>query len=356
MDGAHHGGRLDGASQPRSSQQHGVDERPLLAPLAPEDGAAGGEQRLMPTWWLFFIGTFWFPQFVGFVLVPNILLPVQVAGLVGSNGEGSALGLVNMLIQLSGFTQPFIGAWSDGSQSRWGRRRPFILWGQIGVLISLYMMMVAKDMYMLSLGNFLFSALNNVPTTVYAAVIPELVAPEQRGLASGFQNLMMLGGGLAGNGIGYLTGIGAVSQNAAYVILIVLNVVDIPLGMMGVGVRPGWWSPERRPSPPPPALQVVAPAAADGLQRYDYSDAQERQGRARHGSWLALAWESLADFAGPFWRKGASSFRWWFGYTVFFQSSLVVGQTFLLFWLQDEVIPHGFLFFGKDFISSAGEP
>ena len=33
----------------------------------------------MPMWWLFFIGTFWFPQFVGFTLVPNILLPVQVA-------------------------------------------------------------------------------------------------------------------------------------------------------------------------------------------------------------------------------------------------------------------------------------
>ena len=98
MSGARYGQR-DG-THPRSSLQYGVDERPLLA-LA-EDAAAGGEQRLMPTWWLFFIGTFWFPQFVGFVLVPNILLPVQVAALVGPNGEGSALGLVNMLIQLSG--------------------------------------------------------------------------------------------------------------------------------------------------------------------------------------------------------------------------------------------------------------
>ena len=35
------------------------------------------------------------------------------------------------------------------------------------------------------------------------------------------------------------------------------------------------------------------------------------------------------------------------------QSAQVVGTTFLLYWLQDEVIPHGFLFFGMDFISSA---
>jgi hypothetical protein len=90
----------------------------------------GGEwkQRQLPSSWLLFQQAFWFPQFVGFTLVPNILLPVQVARLVGPGGEGSALGLVNMLIQLSGFTQPFIGAWSDRTA-----RRPFILWGQVGV-------------------------------------------------------------------------------------------------------------------------------------------------------------------------------------------------------------------------------
>ena len=46
-------------------------------------------------------------------------------------------------------------------------------------MLSLYIMMVAKDMFWLSAGNFLFSALNNFPTTVYAAVIPELIHPEQ---------------------------------------------------------------------------------------------------------------------------------------------------------------------------------
>ena len=150
--------------------------------------------------------------------------------------------------------------------------------------------------------------MNNVPTTVYAAVIPELVTPPQRGLASGFQNLMMLGGGLAGNGIGYLTGIGSVSQDWAYISLIALNVIDIPLGMMGVGVAPGWWSPERRPPPPPPA-----PTATQ-------QQAQEQQGGGGGGGgWLGSMWAACADFFGPFWREGASSFRWWFAYTTFSQ-------------------------------------
>ena len=58
----------------------------------------------------------------------------------------------------------------------WQRRRRR---GQVGAVLSLYIMMVAKDMFWLSAGNFLFSALNNFPTTVYAAVIPELIHPEQ---------------------------------------------------------------------------------------------------------------------------------------------------------------------------------
>ena len=47
-------------------------------------------------------------------------------------------------------------------------------------MLSLYIMMVAKDMFWLSAGNFLFSALNNLPTTVYAAVIPELIRLTER--------------------------------------------------------------------------------------------------------------------------------------------------------------------------------
>ena len=107
---------------------------------------------------------------------------------------------------------------------------------------------------------------NNAPTTVYAAVIPELVPPKQRGMASGFQNFMQLGGGLAGNGIGFLTGIGWCSQDWAYIILIVLNVIDIPLGMMGVGGSPGWWTPER-PRPPQPATAPSTVATLHGCAR-----------------------------------------------------------------------------------------
>ena len=108
MDAARRRGAATGTSST-------IDGAPLLPPAADGDGgstrsSSEWEQRQIPTSWLLFQQTFWFPQFVGFTLVPNILLPVQVARLVGPDGEGSALGLVNMLIQLSGFMQPFIGA------------------------------------------------------------------------------------------------------------------------------------------------------------------------------------------------------------------------------------------------------
>ena len=147
----------------------------------------------------------------------------------------------------------------------------------------------------------------------------------QRGQAAAFANLMMLGGTLAGNGLGYLTGVGVLSQEMAYWVLIVLNIVDIPLGMMGVGVSPGWWSPER-PAEEPPAGASGSAGGGDGV--------------------VAAAARWTSDFFSPFWRKDAKSFRWWFYFTTVQTSAQIVGQTFLMYWLQDEVAPHGFLFAG----------
>jgi MFS family permease len=155
---------------------------------------ASSSPAQLPTWWLLFQQTFWLPQFLGFALVPNILLPMQVTALAGESGEGSGLAVVSMLIQVSGFTMPFIGAWSDRTHKLLGvrgARRPFILYGQLGVLLSIVIMMRATNIAELALGNFLFSALNNLPTTVYAAVLPELVPPGQRGKAASFQMLMV---------------------------------------------------------------------------------------------------------------------------------------------------------------------
>ena len=45
-----------------------------------------------------------------YVLVNN-LLPLQVARIAGAGGEAVGLGMIAMLIQVSGFTQPLLGAW-----------------------------------------------------------------------------------------------------------------------------------------------------------------------------------------------------------------------------------------------------
>ena len=61
--------------------------------------------------------------------------------------EGHALAVALTLIMVSGFSMPLIGAWSDrcdGFLGIAGSRRPFILYGQLGVLVSIWMMMRAK--------------------------------------------------------------------------------------------------------------------------------------------------------------------------------------------------------------------
>jgi hypothetical protein len=300
--------------------------------------------RLLPTWWLFFQQAFWLPQFLGFALVPNVLLPMQVTAIAKSREEGHALAVALTLIMVSGFSMPLIGAWSDrcdGFLGIAGSRRPFILYGQLGVLVSIWMMMRAKTMFWLATGNFLFSALNNLPTTVYAAVLPELVPPSQRGRAGGFQMLMQFGGGLLGYAIGVYVGDdgshgdgsgsggggggGGISMDAAYWILIVVNALDIPLGMVGVGQRPGLWAPER-PRPALPRSNEAAAAAPD-----------QAVVQGRTGQLLRDAVLAAKTFVAPFWQRDGRAFRWFFAFTVLQQSAAQCGQQYVMYWLRDEI-------------------
>ena len=283
---------------------------------------------LLPTWWLLFQQLFWLPQFLGFVLVPNILLPMQVTALAGHSGEGAALGMVNMLIQISGFTMPLIGAWSDRTESLLGirgARRPFILYGQLGVLFSIYIMMRATTLTELALGNFLFSALNNLPTTVYAAVLPELVPPAQRGRAGSFQMFMQFGGSLLGYVLGVLVGDGRLSQDRAYWLLLVVNAIDIPLGMIGVGEHPGLWSAERLRFGPEERRNAVDAAAA--AARWSWSVV---------GASRALL-AGMKDFFAPFWKAEARTFRCFFVFSAIQTSAAQFGTQYAMYWLRDEI-------------------
>ena len=109
------------------------------------------------------------------------------------------------------------------------------------VLLSLWLILRARSMFLLSLGNFLYSATNNLPAIAYMSVIPEVVPPSQRALAGGCMNMMMITSSLAANFLTFLVGDhdSSLSVEGAFYILIGFNIIDIPLGLIGVGAKPG---------------------------------------------------------------------------------------------------------------------
>ncbi len=68
-------------------------------------------------------------------------VPVQLANPIFVGVLGLSPALVGMLLAGPRFWDalfdPFVGAWSDRTRTRWGRRRPFILAGAIGCFIAL---------------------------------------------------------------------------------------------------------------------------------------------------------------------------------------------------------------------------
>ncbi len=79
-------------------------------------------------------------------------------------------------------TDPLIGKWSDGCKSKWGRRRPFILWGGITTVITYILLWLpppqlttenGKAIYLLITGVLFFTAYT-VFSIPYGALAIEL--------------------------------------------------------------------------------------------------------------------------------------------------------------------------------------
>ncbi len=122
--------------------------------------------------------------------------------LVGKDETGlgmAGLSLVGMLVPL--LLQPTIGSISDYTQSRWGRRKPFIAIG--ASLDVVFILGVASAQTYLSLLAFLlllqFSS--NFAQGPFQGYVPDLVPEEQVGMASGFMGLMSVLGIIGGTAI-----------------------------------------------------------------------------------------------------------------------------------------------------------
>ena len=140
----------------------------------------------------------WFALNFQFAALLPVVIPAQILLFVAPGSAGNAqqalflgamaaLGAVTALI-----LQPTIGALSDRTRTRFGRRRPFMLAGAVGLLVGLTLLALSHALALFIGGLFIVLIANTVSSTASQGLVPDCVPVHQRGTASGFVGLMTL--------------------------------------------------------------------------------------------------------------------------------------------------------------------
>ncbi|GAB4400004.1 MAG: MFS transporter [Anaerolineales bacterium] len=141
------------------------------------------------------MNVYWFGLAFMWNALHPIILPAILLRFVPDALKNTYLGGMTFAgLILAMIIQPLSGALSDRTQSRWGRRRPWMVGGTLATLLVLAAMNAAAGFWAL-LATYLFlQSVSNMAHGPAQGLIPDLVPAERRGLASGWKNLFdMLG-------------------------------------------------------------------------------------------------------------------------------------------------------------------
>lgn len=174
-----------------------------MAMLAAAREGAIASQRHLGTFEQAMLSFYWFATEAHWSAILLFLLPAQALLIGGETFKGTTLGQVLLLgAFVSMVVAPLFGAMSDRVRTRFGRRRPWLIAGSVmnvvGLIALAYIPPVPASLFLFVLAFMWVELWNNLATAPYSALIPDVVAPDQRGSASGWLGLMTLLGNLGG--------------------------------------------------------------------------------------------------------------------------------------------------------------
>ena len=139
---------------------------------------------------LFQISMYWFALnaiWGGF----EIFQQKRVVQMIG-DAAPIALGVMEFIaLPIAVLTMPVMGSVSDYTTSRWGRRRPFILFGSLAAAAALFGLGLSPTFPVLVLFFILLQLTSNAARGPFAGLVPDLVPERQVGIASGLMGLMI---------------------------------------------------------------------------------------------------------------------------------------------------------------------
>jgi MFS family permease len=163
----------------------------------------------------------------------SVASKIKFEGLAEPGSEGSALAIVGILsFAFSVAVQPTVGAISDYTSSRWGRRKPYIATGAL--LDAVFLLGIASSNTLLALAAFvtLLSFSTNVARGPFQGYVPDLVPAPQVGTASGLVGLMQVIGNIVGFGLAAIANI----EGSVGIALVAVAVVEV-VTMLSVVLR-----------------------------------------------------------------------------------------------------------------------
>jgi len=155
----------------------------------------------------------------------------------GGFADPLEIGRISFLISipvalLSILVQPTVGAISDYTVSRWGRRKPYIVFGSLLDLVFLAGIATANSVVILAAFAALLSVSTNIARGPFQGYVPDLIAEKQVGMASALVGLMQI----LGNVTGFLLVTIAVAMKQMELAIAAVAIVEL-ITMVAVVVR-----------------------------------------------------------------------------------------------------------------------
>lgn len=133
---------------------------------------------------------------------------------------------------LSILIQPTVGAISDYTTSRWGRRKPYIVFGSLLDLVFLAGIATANNVLILGVFASFLAISTNIARGPFQGYVPDLIAERQVGMASALVGMMQI----LGNVTGFLLVTLAVGFHRIELAIAAVAVVEL-ITMVAVVVR-----------------------------------------------------------------------------------------------------------------------
>jgi MFS family permease len=163
-------------------------------------------------------------------------LAVKIDSIVGEADRIGALSLVTGLGALFAFlANPIAGALSDRTTSRFGKRRPWLVWGVVAGAVGLVVVATAGGVWQIALGWMIAQAGFNASQAAFQAILPDQVDDRRRGKVSGWLGVANNVSPLAG--IAIATTIAGMGAGPAWMVALPAALAVIGVGLLALVLK-----------------------------------------------------------------------------------------------------------------------